>query len=275
MTADDPIEEPAPGDPTPSPAVVAVAEPELDDLLGQLSRAMHAAAESQHLRIVDELARQRAAQVDAIKASAASDAAELKKDSKRDIGEIDVWAKAATELIAAERVRRIDARRERLEAELARRDRIVERQVTAVDVTLEEHQARLEAFFNQLGQESDPSGIAQVAHSLPTLPALDEIAETARRHALAEFAPIEAAAAPPIGIEVAAEAAVEVSTSRLMAVMDPEALGRVDGDVSQPAPEPVAIAGSGRLLRAIPSIRPMDRLRGWNRSPDDDPDREA
>ncbi len=277
----------------------AAAEAEPDDLLGELSRAMHAAAESQHLRIAEELERQRATQVEAIKARPGSGTAALKKTSQQDVGEIDAWAKTATELIAAERVRRIDARRERLQAELLRQDVIVQREVMAIEAAVEAHQAELDAFFSQLDRESDPAIIAHLASSLPPLPSLTEAADAARRQAVAEFASLDEPAAGATGGDDAADDGVEVSTSRLMAVMDPTAPGGTGAEVARPwesepraiavpagvgaattganesnEPESPAGAGSRPLIRAIPSTRPMDRLRGWTRKPDDDPDRE-
>jgi len=293
----------APAEPG-SPESSSPPEPEPEDLLGQLSRAMHTAADSQHQRIVDDLARQRAAQVAAIEARAGAEAETLKQTSELDIREIDQWAKSATEMIAAERSRRIDARRERLQAELRRHDVIVEREVMAVEVAIEDHRAELEVFFKRLEGESDPAAIASVASSLPVLPSLADAAEAARRHAAAEFAPIDeldagAAGAEPDGI------AIDVSPARLMAVMDPDAAKGNAGETVPPWPEPRAIAvpagvgasatdedtartaddtakpaeapanNDGRpLLRAVPSSRPMDRLLGWNRKANDDPGRE-
>lgn len=322
MTADDSIEEAAAGEAADSPpvAAAAVAEPEAvtddavtddagettdagaaepDGLLGELSRAMHAAAGSQHQRIAEELERQRGAQVEAIKARAGSESDELKKTSQHDIGEIDAWAKTATELIAAERVQRIDARREKLDAELVREDVIVGREVVAVEAAVEAHQAELDAFFSQLERESDPAGIARLASSMPSLPSLTEAADAARRQADAEFALLEEPAAGATGVDDTADDGAEVSTSRLMAVMAPGASSGSGAEVARPwEPAPRAIAvpagvsaataganesnepeapasvGSRPLLRAIPSTRPMDRLRSRNRKPDDDPDRE-
>jgi GNAT superfamily N-acetyltransferase len=319
MTADDdPIEEPVAGEAADSPpvAAAAVAEPEAvtddagettdagaaepDGLLGELSRAMHAAAESQHQRIAEGLTRQRAAQVKAIKARAGSESAALKKSSQHDIGQIDTWATTAAELIAAERVRRIDARREKLQAELLRQDVIVEREILAIEAALEAHQAELDALFSELERESDPAGIVRLASSLPSLPSLTQAADAARRQAAVEFALREEPAAGATGSDDSADDGAEVSTSRLMAVMAPAASSGRGAEVArpwEPAPRAIAVsagvgaataganeskeaeatatAGSRALLRAIPSTRPMDRLRSGNRWPNDNPDREG
>jgi hypothetical protein len=315
MTADDDsIEEAVLGEaPESAPAeMVANAEPEAvtgeateagdaepDDLLGQLSRAMHAAAGSQRLRIAEELGRQRAAEVTALKARTGSEAKALKKISEHDISEVNAWAKTATELIAAERVRRIDARREQLQAELVRQDVIVEREVLAVEAAVESHQAELDAFFSRLERESDPAEIARLASSAPSLPSLVETAAAARRQATAGFALLDEGAEGAAGGDATADDGAQVSTTRLMAVMAPTASDDSGADVArpwEPAPRAIAVpagvgaaatanesnaseapvsAGSVPLLHAIPSTRPMDRLRSWNQKPDDDPDREG
>jgi GNAT superfamily N-acetyltransferase len=279
------------------PEPEAATQPEPEDLIHELSRAMHAAALSQHQRLVEDVARLRAAQAASVKARTASEAEQLKKTSQADIKEIDAWAKAATELIAAERVRRIDARRERLQAELVRQDIIAEREMMAVEVTIEDHQAALEAFFGRLEMETDPTSIASIASDLPSLPSLSDAGETARRHAIAEFAPIDEG---DVGDETGDDSA-EVSPSRLMAVMDPamSTASGADSPAAWPEPHVIAVpagagpavagseaagrsdenavpvaAGSRTLLRTVPTARPMDRLLGWNRTPGDDPDRE-
>lgn len=280
--------------------VVASPDPQPLELLTELSRAMHAAALSEHQRMVDEVGRLRAAQVEMIKARTGSETEQLKKTSQADIRQIDTWAKTATELIAAERVRRIDSRRERLQAELSRQDIIAQREVMAVEVTLEEHQAVLEAFFVRLETETDPATIAHLASDMPSLPSLADAAEAARRHAIAEFAPIDEANADPPRDDDSADDTAEVPAARLKAVMDPIAATAFGSQGRSPWPQPHAIAvpagagatapanaetgeadenaapvavGSGRLLRSTPATRPMERLLGRNRKPGDDLDR--
>lgn len=271
------------------------AEP--DGILGELSSAMQAAAGSQYQRIAEELERQRAAQFEAIKARAGSESDELKKTSQHDIAEISAWAKTATELVAAERVQRTDARRERLAAELVRQSVIAGREVVAVEAAVEVHLAELDAFFSQLEREGDPAGIARLASSLPSRPSLTEAADAARRQAAVECALVEEPAAGATRSDDTADDGAEVGISRLMAVMAPAASSGSGAEVArpwEPAPraiavpagvstataganesedaEALAIAGARPLLRAIPSTRPMDRLRSGNRKPDDNPD---
>ena len=254
-------------------------EPEPDDLLRELSRelsrAMHRAALAQRKRMVAEVARLRSTQAEVIKARTAAEAEQLKTESDEDIREIDTWAQTATELIAAERVRRIDARRERLQAQLARQDVIAERELMAVDVTLEDHEAALEAFFGRLESETDPASIAGLASAMPSLPSLSDAADAARRHAISEFAPIDETTIETPGDD-AIDATTDVSPSRLMAVMDPDASRVAPTATATPWPEPMAIAvtaGSQPLLRSMRASRPLDRIRHRNRAAGEDPDR--
>jgi hypothetical protein len=253
---------------------------EAGDLLLELSRAMHRAALAQHKRMAAEVGRLRSTQGETIKARAAAEAAQLQAESDQDIREIDEWAQTATELIAAERVRRIDARRERLQAQLARQDVISQRELMAVEVSLEDHEAALESFFSQLETETDPATIARLAPMLPPLPSLSEAMEAARRHAIGEFPPIEDASPDTPDGAGATEAAIEVSTSRLMAVMDPDATQGRSGTGPTPWPEPRAVVvaagaggtdatGSTPLLRTTAASRPFDRATGVAPSAED------
>jgi hypothetical protein len=286
------------GDAASPPQASDTPEEESADLVRELSRAMHRTALAQHKRLVAEVAGLRSSQAETIKVRTAREAEQLKLESDADVEEIDLWAQTATEMIAEERVRRIDARREHLQAQLARQDLIAEREVMAVDVTLEDHEAALEAFFTQLETESDPATIARLAATLPSLPSLSEAAEAAKRHAISEFAALDDAAVDPGSGGGTTDDAVEVSPSRLMAVMDPDATrGSSDeapttwpeprvvvvaaGESQAAAPtdtegadqpaEPVA-AGSYRLLRSIPAARPMERLMGRFGNPAAGPD---
>lgn len=257
----------------PTGGAIDLVETDHDDLLGELARAMHAAAEAQHGRINAELERRRVEQVEAIAARASSEVEHLKTGSEADISAIDAWAKAETEKIKLERLRRIDARRERLVNQLERQETIKARAVGAIEAAIDTHRNEIEMFFGRMDREADPAAIALVASTVPPFPPLAEIAEEAERGAASEFANLDkeaglATAADDLGLETA------ISESRLMAVMDPNASRGAGGDAAQPwESEPRAVivaAGSGvadetdpsaggraTLLRTTASIRPM------------------
>ena len=112
---------------------------------------------------------------------------------------IDAWAKAESEKTNAERLRRIDARRERLAGELEHRDTIKDREIFAIDVAVDEHRKEIDLIFGRIDVETDPAAIARIAATLPAFPVFGEVAEKARRGAEAEFASLEGAVAkaPP------------------------------------------------------------------------------
>ncbi len=248
------------------------AGPVNDDLLGELARAMHTAATSQYERMNAELERRRTEQVEAIAGRAATETENLKAGIDLDIAAIDAWAKAETEKVKQERSRRIDTRREQLASQLERQDTIRQREIFAIEVAIDAHRSEIDQFFGRMERESDPSAIAQVASSLPPFPALDEIAEAARRSATAEFEQLEREtgreAAPEISVAEMAAAATDandtgspasptddeaapegtVSASRLMAVMDPGATSGASESDARPWEAPYAVsvaAGSG------------------------------
>lgn len=182
----DPIMPEAPSEP-----VVAGIDAGEGNLLGELARAMHAAATLQYERLNSELERRRSEQVEAISARAETETENLKADAESDIGAIDAWAKAETEKIKLERLRRIDGRREQLAAEVERQATIKESEVFAIEAAIDAHRNEVDLFFGRMERETDPSAIARIAATMPPFPSLGDVAEQARRGAAAEFASLD------------------------------------------------------------------------------------
>ena len=266
------------------------AAPASDDLLGELARAMHAAATSQYERTNAELESRRAEQVKATAERSTAEAETLKASLEADIAAVDAWAKAETEKIKQERLRRIDAQRQHLAGQLERQETIKQREIVAIEAAIDAHRAEIDQFFGRMERETDPTAIAQVAASLPPFPSLAEIAETARRGAADETGAddgIGQTTASDTSGDLPADAAASeglVSESRLMAVMDPDAAHGGTPEAGRPWEAPYAVsvaAGSGptesaaepatetavepgghvrvgsTLLRTVRSIRPM------------------
>lgn len=233
-----------------------------DDLLGELARAMHAAAASQYERINAELEGRRAQQVEAIATRARSEIEGLKAGSGVDISAIDAWAKAETEKIKQERLRRIDARRAQLAAQLEHREAVQAHEVLAIEAAIDGHRTEIDAFFGRMERETDPAAIARVASMLPPFPVLAQVVEEAHRQI-----------ATSGGASEAVDAESGVDESRLIGVMDRTGAGPGGSATTQPweaQPSAVSVTAgpggvveahaSGRggvLLRSIPSIRPM------------------
>lgn len=256
---------------------IASGDPPSQDLLGELARAMHAAATSQYERLNAELERRRTEQVEAIASRAASEVERLKASSETDISAIDSWAKAETERVELERIRRIDARREQLQSQLGRQDTIREREVFAVEAAIDAHRTEIDRFFGRMEREHDPAAIAQVASTMPGVPPLAQIAEDARKQASAEFAEVEAELEPStssLPATPAADSEATVTETRLMAVMDPEAAqNQADPAKEWERPTVVSVAAGApvsgtadadagskvgsTLLRTVRAIRPL------------------
>lgn len=255
---------------------IASGDPPSQDLLGELARAMHAAATSQYERMNAELERRRAEQVETIANRASSDVERLKAASETDIAAIDSWAKAETERVELERIRRIEARREQLQGQLTRQDTIREREVFAVEAAIDAHRSEIDLFFGRMEREHDPAAIAKVASTMPGVPPLAQIADDARSKASAEFAEFEAeleASTSSLPATPEADPEVTVTETRLMAVMDPEATQNhadASKDWAQPAVVSVAAGAptegsdadggskvGSTLLRTVRAIRPL------------------
>jgi hypothetical protein len=251
--------EPTTSDASATPTTGPDAESTHDALLDELARAMHLAASSQYGRMNAELERRRTEHVEAIAARAAAEAQDLKAGSDADIGAIDAWAKAETEKIKLERLRRIDARREELAAQLERQETVKEREVFAIEVAVDAHRNEIDAFFGRMERESDPAAIAEVASTLPAFPPLAEIAENARRSAAAEFANLQASPGP-------AEAVTEPPTEAV-APGEPTATGPSTG-ASMPTPAGTGEDATDRQPGLTPvmdpdAVRSAEEARPW------------
>lgn len=248
------------------------------DLLTELARAMHDAADLQFARITADLERQRLRHVESIVARATFDTDDVKAELDADTRAIDAWAKAEAEKIKLERMRRIDARRDEHAAKVQREATIKKREILAVEVAIDGHLAELKSFFAEIKQSTDPGRIASMAATKPTSPALDEIAGDARRSASAEFAlrdRVGDIALDRVVDDEPLRAATTIDEPRLIAVMEPaepdiaapnpaRAWGSADAqpwgaEVARPW-EPAALAesGSDEVLSAAGPAGPAD-----------------
>jgi hypothetical protein len=211
----------------------------MPSFLGELARAMQAAAERERKRIAGVIADDAAEHVETTQRRAAAESEELRRLAEEDLQRIDHWAVAETERIRREAQRRSAARRTDLEEYLTMHDSIIATEIDGVDSAVRTFRATLDRFFDELGAMSDPADIARAAGSLPTPPDLGAVRAVARAGAVAQFAAeaeparggpeSEAPSGPAAdaGTETGVEPVVGVETS--VGVMDPAAVGRADG----------------------------------------------
>ncbi len=156
--------------------------------LAEIARAMHAAAGDERQRIATELSDEATAQVERTQARAAIEIEELRRLADEDIERIHAWAASEMERITAEEARRTEQRRADLENYLQEHETIIATEVDGVHAAVQDYQATLDAYFDELIESTDPADIVARAGSLPAPPDLDEVRAVARASAVARFA---------------------------------------------------------------------------------------
>lgn len=247
------------------------------DFLGELVRAMQAAAGLERARIGEDIERRRQKQIDEVKARKASEADRMRELAAEDVQAIEAWVEVETARIQLERERRATAVREDLETSLAEHGSKIDREIETLERAISIYQAQVEAFFDSLDGETDPILIAQKAASRPVFPTLGTATE-----AVAVASPVDEIEAEPASVDEPSvvgvmdpEAAVEPTESwAASAETSPElepvaALDDVVTDDAVVAPEvagaeapevSATVGGPGALLQTVPAKRPMSWL---------------
>ena len=205
--------------------------------LGELARAMQAAAQREQKRIARVIADEATRQVETTRTRAAAEAEELRRLAEADVERVQAWAAAEIERIRSEAERRTAERRQDLGTYLVRHESIIATEIDGVEAAVREYDEVLARFFEDLAGMTDPADIVRRAGSLPTMPDLDTVRATARAGAVAAVANAERAAESSPGGE----------GTTAVGVMDPAAVGRpADASAADAEPsgvEPSAVAG--------------------------------
>ena len=263
----------------------------MPSFLGELARAMQAAAERERKRIAGVIADDAAEHVEVTQRRAAAESEELRRLAEEDLERIDHWSVAEIERIRREAQRRSAARRTDLEEYLTMHDSIIATEIDGVDSAVRTYRATLDRYFDELGAMSDPADIARAAGSLPTAPDLGAVRAVARAGAVAQFAAAaepsrdepqrEAPSGPTAdgGTDTGVESVSEVDTG--VGVMDPDAVGRAnglpdalgenDGELGDPpaagpnvpADDPAEGAVTGSVEHASAAVRLLRTIAPW------------
>ncbi len=142
-------------------------------LVTGLVRAMRDASAVARQETVDRFAAEAKARIEVIHAQSADDAAELRKKADAEIVEIRDWAKAEAARIREVTDQRIADRRGRLETQVEEHTARVEHRIERVQAAISEFERQMDAFFERLLAEEDPTRLAGLAESLPEPPSLD------------------------------------------------------------------------------------------------------
>jgi len=215
--------------------------------MADLTKAMAAAAEDARSRALSQLQADAKTHVETIHGRSATEAAALRRAADDDVAAVREWSKAEIARIREETETRITDRKGRLESEIEQHVGVIEREIDAVQKTVAAFEDEMQAFFERLLGEEDPSRFATMAENLPEPPAFEDIVggpapvktpeavvETIEAEAVDFETPeaVEAEAVEAEAVEAEAEAVVadesEVTAAETEAVPDESATLETD-----------------------------------------------
>lgn len=168
-------------DPEPTPALSAPASPSPaapvmrrpNKFMADLTKAMQVAAESARTDALERVTVEAKLKIESIHAESAGEATELRKRADDDVAAVREWSKAEIARIREETDERITHRKQRLEHEIEAHAAAVEVRIERVQGRIATFEAEMEAFFERLLAEQDPTHFAAMAESLPEPPPFD------------------------------------------------------------------------------------------------------
>jgi hypothetical protein len=232
---------PAPEQPNVEPAAADAtpgAQPETQEpseFLRELVDAMRGVAESSRDSSLAELRITLDQRIEEMRAAAAERAEDLRRRSDHDITGIGEWERAEIERVRTEAEQRRDARRVKLERELADHQASSDREVEATSQRLADYERGLAAFFAELGEISDPATFVAAAKRMPPPPDLKGSASTSANRTQAHAA--GAATETPDGGSANGETS-ETSLSQRLAQLDKQLSPSSAATPAEAAPAP-------------------------------------
>ncbi len=249
-------------------AVTTLAADDGAAFLAELARAMQATAGRERIRIGEDIDRRRQDEIDRVQARKAAEAERMRELAAEDMAAIDAWVDRETARIHLDRERRASAVREDLETSLAEHGSKIDREIEGIESAIATYRGEVDAYFEGLDRETDPTVIAQKASSRPAFPALDAVAEPVAEAAADFTEPAPADQPAMVGVMDPESPAEPVESwaapTEASATADP--VESSDGAAPEseeavPAPVSATIGGPGALLQSVPAKRPMSWLR--------------
>ncbi len=155
------------------PTAPAAAPRKPSKLMADLSAAILATAASARDSALLQLDADARQITEAIRESATEGGATLRKRSDDDVAGIRDWSKAEIARIREETDGRIATRKAQLENELAAHAASVNNRVEEVTFEVDRYRSDMEAYFERLASEDDPSTLATMVEAMPDLPSFD------------------------------------------------------------------------------------------------------
>ena len=144
--------------------------------MAELSLAMQAAAEHARNETMERFTADAKAVVEEIHVSATTEAADLRHKADEDVAAIREWSKAEVARIGEETEARVAARKTGLDSEIEAHAASVEARAERVTAVVAAFETEMNAFFERLNAEEDPTRIATMAETMPDPPSLEEVA---------------------------------------------------------------------------------------------------
>ncbi len=191
--ADDGPLRPCDGDPRRG---AATPDGESSEFLVSLVGAMRGVAESSRDASLADLRTAVDAHIEQLNTTSAEKDTELRRAADLDLQGVGDWERDEIERIKSEAETRRDARRTKLEQQLAEHRAASEREVEASRARLADHERELAAFFAQLGEITDPAAFVAAAKRMPRAPELNSPSTAGRGSAPEAAAPETETAAP-------------------------------------------------------------------------------
>ena len=270
--ADSPAEPgPSPADPQPPDPVAVADEPGAEEpavtawaavpapmaprkptkLMADLATAIRATTEAARDHALAAVEVEATDVTGAIRAASTEGVEALRRRSDEDLAGIKEWSKAEIARIREETEARIGDRKATLATELAAYASAVEHRIGEVDGAVARYRADMDAYFESLTREEDPSRLATMAEAMPEPLVLDGWRDISDLD-LSAFVPVPVAAPEPEAVvepfepeAVAAEAVVEtfepeaVAAEAVVETFEPEAVA-AEAVVETFEPEAVA-----------------------------------
>jgi hypothetical protein len=199
--------------------------------MADLSRAMQTAVETSRDETMARFIADSKVIIEEIQAASTVEAASLRLRADDDVAAIREWSKAEIAQIREETETRIAARKAALDNEMDAHAAVVEARVATVGSSVEQFQQEMDAFFERLLAEQDPTRIATMAETMPDPPDLAGVAASITEPSVGQSDP------PQVGL---ADAPV---------MLDPEPEVHVEEAAPDPAAEQAAEAEAAMAAR--------------------------
>jgi hypothetical protein len=162
----------APEVPSPAPASAD------GDFLASLVTAMRGVVAEERVSSVADLRTAVEDRITQLEARAKERGEELRRRADQDLAGVDEWQKAEIARVTAEAARKVEARRQQLDQQIADHEARSTAEVEGVRGRVTSYEAELEAFFAQLEAIADPAAFVAAARRMPKPPALETDAAT-------------------------------------------------------------------------------------------------